>query len=1102
MNTSNEARNYFKLQLLMKRSNELLRSLFKNRYSLLNNGTLWTDSPEFSSNYLQMITQKHKKINLTPGERTTISNESIDQWDTPTIITLLLSMDRPTTLTSNQIQEIDQENAQLEKLKLIRNRLAHHSTKSINIAEFDEQWSELKAILIAFRDIDTEIDQLKDDSVLKLPDKIINEENLQKLIQLNLSGTQAHKDGRYSDAITFFTQAKDLADVPDDNLAGVYSNMAGSRLALYEHDRASYKDLEGVDPEAEPVRALEDAKTARRLLPSWWKGHFRVGKAYAALDNHKDAINSFEQAFSLNPEEFEIRKALDESRLVLHRKAQANPEYLDPKLYSPMSYLTLEESIKQSGLSPEMYQMNQDLLEKLDPSKVDVRKGHAYASGNRGVEQNYAKAAEHFRIAAEKGNAEGMYNLAILTTYGLGVQKDHYAALELLRQAAEQPPYHPVHKKLSNNGVADAEHMLGVRYFEGITVEKDPTLAFYWYQRATEHGSALAANNLACLYLNGIGVDKDLDKAEHYLELSSKRGNPLAMLTLAEHLLWKDDFQMAQIWYDRACEKGNVVARQNRKQFLEQIQKRQNRKNAFGNSSMYAGEKLINTVQEKYTAMNIVKYSYLSNYKILYEHAEMGSKTAKIMCNALEHFVEALEILDDNENLTEEQENMFIHELSQTFRIEHIVAQFSAPVSMRADQVINRVLNRCSQLSNCAISQLDEDVRFCYAVKQMNSYKQNATFLKSCREKYPKSVDFLLLSGAIYGFLGQPDKGLYNINVALEIEPNNCELLYHKAVLLRHLDKYMNEAIEVYQKFLEVAPKDHRKVPDVYYEMALCYWRPNERRTDFRVIGPMKKLYEQGKQAEKSQLPCFLPYDSGNLKHLEYVFNLIALHDIDTDLGNADTRKSHLADSHRIEVIINHRKWEGDDIKMKSHSYYRSVSASYEPRVRQKNAKSLVGLKPITLREMNSTIDKVYNGHVLTVTIIENALTWSPSIHLIIEDEDFYCERMLIYNIPEKECAYYINKVYTVGSKMHIINPYLRIGTYDKKPSIRIDDVNSIIMENESERIPNMCRYCGEANAPHVCAQCEQARYCSKECQTNDWKLYKHKLICYKKPSS
>ena len=71
-------------------------------------------------------------------------------------------------------------------------------------------------------------------------------------------------------------------------------------------------------------------------------------------------------------------------------------------------------------------------------------------------------------------------------------------------------------------------------------------------------------------------------------------------------------------------------------------------------------------------------------------------------------------------------------------------------------------------------------------------------------------------------------------------------------------------------------------------------------------------------------------------------------------------------------------------------------------------------MKPITLRELNPTKDQVYNGYVLSVTIIEEAYSWTPSIHLVIEDENFDCERMLIYGFPEEQGEYLISKMYTI----------------------------------------------------------------------------------------
>ncbi|CAF4232928.1 unnamed protein product [Rotaria sp. Silwood2] len=1094
-NKLSEVRNYFKLDLLIARSRVSLRHLFKKRYVLFNNGQVWNDSPTCGNNYVTNVIAKNKKINLTPVQKTSVSNGNSDEWDVTTLTTLLLFIDRSKTLSTSEIQQLDQEEKLLQQLREIRNKLAHNATKSVDDVQFNQLWTDLAAILVAFGDVDTELDKLKDDSVFESSKQPINEENMKEALRLNSLGTQAHKDGKYSEAVTFYTKATVLPGVSNHDRAILYSNMAASRLSLHEQQETYSITFESIDAKDERYRALQDAKQARNLWSTWWKGHFRVGKAHAALDEHEKAINSFERAFALDPTKKEIQEALDESRIILSRQSQQ--EYLDPRLYTKTIPEILNELQQKFGTDPETVRKYHSLIEEIDPSRADVLRGHKYELGDIDVKQDYEQAAKYFAKAASQGIAEGMYNLARLTDRGLGVKKDHNLALKLLEQAAAQPPQNPIFKQSPNVGVAEAEHALGVRYFEGITVRKDLSVAAYWYQRAADHGNALAANNLGSMYLDGLAVDKDLEKAEQLLELAARRGDPLAMLTLAELLLSKNNFQMAKIWYDRACEAGNVVAQENRDQFAKKIEESQQFISQCSPNKLEeanAVEYFIGLFRTKHAPSVLSDHSYIKDYKMLSEHANRGSITAKQLCDALDNFAQALNILLLSESLTEKQEDMFVHELSQCYRIEHIVAQIPCQLHKRVSEVVDRVLCRCTKESNSIASQLDEDVRLCYATLHMNSYELIDQFLAPCKQKYPKSIYFFLASGAANGFLRRPDIGLYNINNGLEIEPDNCELLYHKAVLLRHLGIDIDEAIKAYQTFLRVAPKDHRKVPEAYYEMAICYiqgYTPNV------AIDWVKKLYVEGQQAEKLQLPCFLPYKSDNIAYLKPMFDMEFVQNTKPVIDN--NRKQRLTDPHRVEVIEKHREWEGKTLQEKHNPGYTVISSTLKPRVKKQTAKSLIGLKPIALREMDPTKDQVYNGYVLSVTIIEKTYSWIPSIHLVIEDENFDCERMLVYNFPEEQGEYLISKLYTIGSKMDIINPYLRIGANDMKPTIRVDDFSSIVMQSESERILNMCRYCCKANASKICSQCQQAHYCSKECQIMDWKLYKHKLICKNK---
>jgi TPR repeat protein/uncharacterized coiled-coil DUF342 family protein len=1094
-NISPDVRNYFRLELLIARSYDILRQLFRNRYSLFNGGQVWIESPACGSNYLNNIIGKNKKNILTAVQKTSVSNGDTNEWDLTTLTALLLNSDRPKTLNTTQIQQLDNEDKLLKQLRDIRNKLAHHATKSIASAEFNQLWTELSRILVAFGDVDTELDKLKDDSVFESPTQLINEENAKEASRLNSLGTQAHKDGKFSEAITLFTKATVLPGVSEHDRAIFYSNMASSRLALYEQQPGPSSKFEIDDPTDQRYRALQDAKQARNLWTTWWKGHFRVGKVYAALNEHEKAIYSLERALALAPTNSEIQKALDESRHIYGR--QSREEHLDPRLQPRTMAEQLSELQQKLGLDPQEVRMSHNLIEKIDPAGADVVKGHKYEHGDVDVKQDYEQAAKYFAKAASQGNAEGMYNLARLTDRGLGVKKDHNLALKLLEQAAAQPPEHPKFKGVRNPGVAEAEHTLGLRYAEGVGVHKSLPTAAYWYQRAVDHGSVESANNLALMYQQGIGVDKNLDKAEQLFQLSARGDVSNAMLTLAGLLFEKNDLQMAKIWYDRACESGNIVAQTNRTTFEKALDFKKRSINGCSPNVL----QMMNVIKNMFDSLKVSKtvykqsdHSYIDDYNVLNEHANRGSITAKSMCDALEHFMEALNILMQTEVLTGKQEDMFVRELSQCYRIEHIVAQIPGlKMRQKTAEIVDRVLHRCSTESNGAVSQLDEDARICYAVLHMDSHELIVQFLGPCKQKYPKSIYFFELSSAVNVWLKRYEASLYDANKGLEIDPNYHELLYYKAAALRLIGNDMDEVIEAYRAFLTVAPKDHRKVPESYYAMASCYFMRHKHEGIADIV---KKTYQQGEEAEKIQLPCFLPYKSNSKTLLKHMLDTKSL--LSTESTPVVNRKLRLTNPHRIEVIKQHREWEGRMLQEKNNPTVNLRPSTHAPRVKQQIAKSLIGLKPISLREMDPTKDHVYDGHVLSVTIIEEAYSWTPSIHLVIEDEHLDCDRMFIYGFPEGQGEYLISKVFTIGSKMNIINPYLRLGANDMKSLIRIDDFSSIIMQSESERVLNMCQCCGEPNAPHVCSKCKQARYCTKECQTMDWQLYQHKLICKK----
>jgi TPR repeat protein len=99
--------------------------------------------------------------------------------------------------------------------------------------------------------------------------------------------------------------------------------------------------------------------------------------------------------------------------------------------------------------------------------------GDLYARG-LGVRQDYARAAELYRTAANFGHsAEAQYLLGDLYAYGRGLPQDYTLAIAWLRKAA-------LHRH------AGAQSYLGSFYEYGFGIDRDPVEAYVWYSLAAQ----------------------------------------------------------------------------------------------------------------------------------------------------------------------------------------------------------------------------------------------------------------------------------------------------------------------------------------------------------------------------------------------------------------------------------------------------------------------------------------------------------------------------------------------------------------------------------------------------------------------------------------
>lgn len=72
-------------------------------------------------------------------------------------------------------------------------------------------------------------------------------------------------------------------------------------------------------------------------------------------------------------------------------------------------------------------------------------------------------------------------------------------------------------EKAAEQGVAEAQHDLGMRYVKGDGAEKDLVEAAKWFQRSADQGYQLGLVKMALFHFLGLGgVEKDPQKAKAY----------------------------------------------------------------------------------------------------------------------------------------------------------------------------------------------------------------------------------------------------------------------------------------------------------------------------------------------------------------------------------------------------------------------------------------------------------------------------------------------------------------------------------------------------------------------------------------------------------
>ncbi|BCS87748.1 tetratricopeptide repeat protein [Pseudodesulfovibrio sediminis] len=139
----------------------------------------------------------------------------------------------------------------------------------------------------------------------------------------------------------------------------------------------------------------------------------------------------------------------------------------------------------------------------------------AERQGNKAyLQSDYKTALAKYTEAAQDGNANAQYHLAVMYAEGQGTEKDLSRAAGLLEQATAQ-------------GHSDAQLMLGLFNIYGDGVPANPAKGAELIKESAVNGNDVGMYYLGNLYAAGLGVQKDIPTALHWMQQAKEAGFPV-----------------------------------------------------------------------------------------------------------------------------------------------------------------------------------------------------------------------------------------------------------------------------------------------------------------------------------------------------------------------------------------------------------------------------------------------------------------------------------------------------------------------------------------------------------------------------------------------
>uniref|UniRef100_A0AC34F8N3 DZIP3-like HEPN domain-containing protein n=1 Tax=Panagrolaimus sp. ES5 TaxID=591445 RepID=A0AC34F8N3_9BILA len=987
--------NHCRIMQLLAIAGKHLHRIFHERWAILHklngqNICEWSDGEKCGLKLAKMCATALKNV------KELMKNGKVDLWD----ITLTCAAIRGVTHEIKKFKgKIDErEDVIIECIRNTRNIFSHRTDIYLSDHDFDAYWKQLSGFLVHLGSEISEIDDVKNEwqkfELTKVEEKPPKFDA--KFKKLKEKGNNFFKNNKFKDAIKIYDQILNICGLSVEDQSIIFSNRSAAYLML--KDEISIK------------MAKRDADWAIQLRPCWWRGYQRLARVQMETHQWVKAEKSLETTLALNSA---IKEARDDLNFV-KMKQISQEDHLHP-FYRPESE---DEYLKNlslnTGLSTDSIKNGIKNCSNI-PGYGHQLKAMKYKQG-WGVPQNLEKAFENFAIAAEMGYGGAMLNLAIAYDDGLGVEKNPEKALFWYLKVAEGKSHNDIRNvPEAQQGFAEAQYNLAVKYHMGNGVVKDIEKAVHWYKKAADNGFVAALYNLGTLYFYGNGVEKSQTKAVQYFKMAAQKGETVGMLSLADCYFnaagtgsitpTKEDIDEGIKWLEIAAKKGDLKAARMLEEKREELQDR------IGRFIFLESENVNNP-------LDFEQYG-----KSIKEAAKAGSVTAQRHLDIWKCLNIATDCYKRNNAAG------VVEALAKAIRLHSEIvkiADFFKPV------IEERYKNFPNELNTIV----------CYIhLKSTGAVELLATASKM----FPEDEFLALMRHCAFETEKDAKGAMDNAKEALKHNPKSLSMLFIHAVAVEMEKGACDDTIETWNQLLAILPNDDDKIPAIHYRKAALFCSLND-------TPNFLSSFKTGVAAEKLQLPCFLPNKCDQKSIYEKVYEIYnkgieSAKPADSTnlppmekLGQRSLEQLR-SDPQRRAAIIHHRA------SLIKNAYFDMDSKIVDTLVRPTKTPlppSLVSLKSFTLKNIDQSEDKVYNGYVLEGRIIDFAYV-SNGIHTIIEDENGDTLKIAIYKslstskTSRKEQIREAVKTFRTNVLISIINPYI-LQDMNNRPYIRVEN--------------------------------------------------------------